>query len=142
MENTLESTIVFSLGKDKEKDFETITTKLGKQMSDSVPNSRGYDVWINKERNEGYIRQRSGDSKSMINYLSNVLKKNIPELQKTGRVTHNYLFGTSDKEVMNSAKLFGNMNTESTKTAEMITNGGIKPSTYDRHFVSIADQHK
>jgi hypothetical protein len=142
MENTLESTVVFSLNSDKGKEFEQIATRLGKQMSDSVPDSRGYDVWISKDNKEGFIRQRYGDSKNMINYFNNVLKKNIPDLQKTGHVTHNYLFGTNDNEVIKSSKLFGNVDTEVTKTADMIKNGGIKPSAYDRRIVTLDSKYK
>ena len=66
----------------------------------------------------------------------------MSDLQKTGRVTHNYLFGTSDKDVITSAKLFGSLDTEVNKTPDMIKNGGIKPTTYDRHIVSINDSYK
>ena len=96
---------------------------MGKDLSNSASDSKGYDVWLTKDGNKGFIRQKSKDSKGMINYLDNVLKKNIPVLQGTGHVTHNYLFGTFDKDVIRSA--------------EMVTGGSIKPTMYDRHIVSI-----
>ena len=121
MVETLESTIVLSLGKDKEKEFERITTQLGNNLKTSVPNSKSYDVWIAKEGNKGFIRQRSEDSKSMINY-HNELKKNLIDLQKTGQVINSYLFGTADSDVI--------------KSAEMLINN-VKPTMYNRHIVSI-----
>jgi len=122
MEKTLESTIVVNLKTGKDAEFEKVANQIGSQVAESVQNSQGYDVFITTSRDgsKGWIRQKAGDSDSIINYFKKALMKNLPDLQRTGQVTHSYLFGTNDINIKDSS--------------EQAT--GIKPTTYDRHIIS------